>query len=55
MDGDNKDCHCPNNYTKDVFLESFAVDEAELSKCNGCSHFKYSGGMCTCDLFNKEN
>ena len=46
-------CECVNNYTSETFFESFGVSESEMKNCNGCSHFEYDNGICTCKLFNK--
>lgn len=45
------DCPCANGYTNSTFMESFGKDDEELKKCELCSNFKYSDGICACSKF----
>lgn len=44
-------CGCPNNYNKEVFLESFAVNDSELDKCMSCPNYCYKNGTASCSKF----
>ena len=54
MQDNNCDNTCKCGYDDVTFMESFAMNETDIKKCNECPSFQYSDGIMFCKKFNKE-